>query len=227
MRVHAVAVVVLSIIIIGVALIAITQSYQVAESSEVSFKLEVRVVDDQMVLYYTPNSLFQSSYEIRYYVISEKDGETLEYHGVSVAKDISLTAPLRLWAMKEEGRSYEVYTRIIDEKGKILHYSVALISEKTLSEEEWKKIGERFVEKSPTYTFDGFDLNFVKMERKGEKLILTYEFSSKHSGYGERTDEILLQVITPHEVVLTVEKNAMVSAVMDDKWDMMNQRFLR
>jgi hypothetical protein len=61
-----------------------------------------------------------------------------------------------------------------------------------------------------------------------EKLPILYrvkiEFECAHSGYGDRTGMILLQVITPHEIVIGVEKGKVVSALIDDKWDELSNR---
>jgi hypothetical protein len=51
-------------------------------------------------------------------------------------------------------------------------------------------------------------------------------FESRHAGYGDRTGQMLAQVITTHEAVVTVERGAIESAIMDEKWDMINQKML-
>ena len=53
-----------------------------------------------------------------------------------------------------------------------------------------------------------------------------YRFESRHAGYGDRTGQMLAQVITPHEAVITVERGEIKSAIMDEKWDMINQKIL-
>jgi hypothetical protein len=50
-----------------------------------------------------------------------------------------------------------------------------------------------------------------------------YRFDSTQAGYGDRTGQMLAQVITPHEAIITVEKGVVKSAVMDGKWDMLTQ----
>jgi hypothetical protein len=37
---------------------------------------------------------------------------------------------------------------------------------------------------------------------------------------------MLAQVITPHEAVITVERGEIKSAIMDEKWNMINQKML-
>ncbi|MBC7114574.1 MAG: hypothetical protein PWR09_1114 [Archaeoglobi archaeon] len=225
MKVRVSSLLLLAILVLGILLVATAQLNQSFSSSEVTFSVESRVVDDQLILILTPSSVTPSSFSIQYAVRMERGNETLEYQGAGVLRDISLSEPINLWVQKEENASYEIYVKVIDEKGRIVHYSLSLISESP-SEEEWKEIGMRFVERSPTYEFDGFNLKFAGMERKGEKLILSYEFTSKHSGYGDRSGKMLAQVLTQHRVEIVVEKDEIVSAIMDGKWDMINQRIL-
>ncbi len=54
----------------------------------------------------------------------------------------------------------------------------------------------------------------------------TFEFDSRHAGYGDRTGQVLAQVITPHRAVVTVEEGEVTSAVMDGKWDMLRQEMI-
>jgi hypothetical protein len=51
----------------------------------------------------------------------------------------------------------------------------------------------------------------------------TYEFDSRHAGCGDRTGEMLAQVVTHHAAVITVEEGKVTVAVMDDYWDMKNK----
>lgn len=37
---------------------------------------------------------------------------------------------------------------------------------------------------------------------------------------------MLLQVITPHEVIITVQDGKVTTAVMDSVWDMVNQEMI-
>jgi len=227
MKVRITSLILLAIIVLGVVLVAVSQGYQSSGTSEVQFRAESSVLDDQILIRYVPNSIGPSSYELRYYVVSQKNGVALEYQGSALMKDVSISRPITLWAMREENKSYEVYTLINDENGRALHYTLIIISDEPLSEQQWREAGRRFVELSPTYRFDGFDLRFAGAEKKGDKLILSYEFKSRHSGYGDRTGKILAEVITPHRAVLVIEDGELISAVMDEKWDMINQRFLR
>ena len=64
---------------------------------------------------------------------------------------------------------------------------------------------------SPTYTFDGSDLKLI--DRKGNTF--TFEFVSRQGGYGDRTNLMVPQVITPHKMVVVVENNVVIDATTD------------
>ena len=64
---------------------------------------------------------------------------------------------------------------------------------------------------SPTYTFDGSDLELI--DREGNTF--TFEFVSRYGGYGDRTNQIVTQVITPHKMIVVVENGVVVDALTD------------
>lgn len=93
------------------------------------------------------------------------------------------------------------------------------------SESGSRQIAQDFIENDTTYVFDGLEdtlklTNTVKIDNGWQ---FTYEFDSAHSGYGDRTGEVLAAVITHHVAVITVENGAVTAAVMDDYWDMKNK----
>lgn len=105
----------------------------------------------------------------------------------------------------------------------------------TITQEESRQIAGDFVRNSPTFKFDGIEdtLNFVKAdilrtsnERTPFGWQFTFEFQCQQSGYGDRTGQILAKVITPHKAVINVEQGKVTEAVMDQKWDMINQKML-
>jgi len=100
---------------------------------------------------------------------------------------------------------------------------------KQMSEEESRKVAEDFVRNSPTFVFDGIEgtlrLADTLRPRCPYCWVFIFEFDSEHTGYGDRTGQVLAQVITRHEVSIAVERLEITSAaVMDNKWDMINQR---
>jgi hypothetical protein len=91
-----------------------------------------------------------------------------------------------------------------------------------------QQIAQNFAENEATFKFDGmkdtFKLTETKVLSDGYEFVL--EFESSQAGYGDRTDMVLAQVITPHQDVIVVKQGQVFSAVMDGKWDMMTQQFL-
>lgn len=94
--------------------------------------------------------------------------------------------------------------------------------------EEWgRDLAEEFVRNSPTFAFDGIE-DTLKLEETLYPDIenawqFVFQFESRHAGYGDRTGQMLSQVITPHEAVITVEQGKVISAIMDGKWDILRQ----
>lgn len=118
----------------------------------------------------------------------------------------------------------EVSYAIMDGRWNMLTQSIII------SEDNSRQLALEFVENSPTYKLDGIEdsLELVEtlypdMENAWQFVI---QFESRHAGYGDRTGEMLAQVITPHEAIITIENGAVKSAVMDSKWDMIEQKML-
>ncbi len=86
-----------------------------------------------------------------------------------------------------------------------------------------------FVKSSPTFAFDGIE-NTLKVEivtvRESypEQYEIEATFSSSAAGYGDRSDKFLAQVITPHTLKIVVSSGNVISAIMDEKWDELNQK---
>ena len=83
---------------------------------------------------------------------------------------------------------------------------------------EWIRI------ESPTFRFDGRDLQLE--ERLDPDIAgcndcyqFVYSFESTHAGYGDRSGENVAQVITPHEMIVTVESGVVTNAITDEKYD--------
>ena len=94
---------------------------------------------------------------------------------------------------------------------------------------EPKAVALSYLLASPTFLFDGMDstirvVDVVQLESLPVKYVFTIKFSCLHSGYGNRTGENLLQVITPHIAVITIVEGMAKSAVLDGVWDELNQR---
>jgi hypothetical protein len=99
-----------------------------------------------------------------------------------------------------------------------------------MTEEEARQMAENFVKNSPTFTFDGIEDTLQLVETLYPDIEnawqFVFQFESRQAGYGDRTGQMLLQVITPHEAIVTVEHGEVTSAVLDGNWDMKEQRFI-
>jgi hypothetical protein len=92
---------------------------------------------------------------------------------------------------------------------------------------EAEMIARTWIENSPTYSFDGFDLkleNHEILETIPEQHFLTYTFMSRHGGYGNRTGQMTTQVLTPHKIEIIVSEKNITSAVIDGEWDELSQQ---
>lgn len=80
-----------------------------------------------------------------------------------------------------------------------------------------------FVKTDSTFKFDGMaDTLKVSLNHTiaNDKYEIMAEFTSAHGGYGNRFDQMVIQALTPHKAILTVEKGQIVAAIMDNQWDM-------
>lgn len=96
--------------------------------------------------------------------------------------------------------------------------------------EESRQTAQDYVTNCPTFKFDGIpetlELADTLTLRCPSCWTFIFKFDSRHAGYGDRTDQILAQVITPHEASITVIQGEVTSAVMDERWDMMFQMII-
>ena len=90
----------------------------------------------------------------------------------------------------------------------------ALLEELKTTASDW------VVNNAPTYLYDGSELTFKSAEQIAEESYkLTFEFTSAAAGYGDRTDEMVAQVITEHEIEIIVEQGQVISAITDGVYD--------
>lgn len=99
-----------------------------------------------------------------------------------------------------------------------------------MSQEESQRIAEEFMRNSPTFVFDGIKDTLALIDTTALRCPycwqFTFEFESRHAGYGDRTGQALAQVITPHRATITVVQGEIIYAVMDGKWNMIDQKLL-
>ncbi len=93
------------------------------------------------------------------------------------------------------------------------------------------RIALEFMRNSPTYKFDGIPETLMfkdhsTLESLRLRHVVTVVFDCRQSGYGDRTEQVLAQVVTHHGAVVRVVKTTIVSAVIDQRWDEVNQRIL-
>lgn len=93
---------------------------------------------------------------------------------------------------------------------------------------EAENIAMNWLKEAPTFSFDGIEssmrvIDTVIAESYPEQYFITIVFECAHPGYGDRTGESLIQVITEHTAVVVVSAGEVRSAVIDDAWDEFNQ----
>lgn len=100
-----------------------------------------------------------------------------------------------------------------------------------MTQEKAQKMAEEFLRSCPTIAFDGIE-DSIKLTGSFESCPCSpgwsfhFEFDCKHPGYGDRTGQVLSEVITHHvaEIHIGVGELAKVTfAIMDSQWDMINQ----
>jgi len=95
-----------------------------------------------------------------------------------------------------------------------------------LDESQMKKLAEIGIREAPTYRYDGSGLEFVsyvQQESNPVRHVFTYNFTSSHAGYGDRSGKVTAQVITEHSIKVTIADGNVLSAVIDEKWDEIGQ----
>jgi len=97
------------------------------------------------------------------------------------------------------------------------------------SKEYSQNVAEEFVRLETTFRFDGIPetLEVTSTASVGGGWQFTIEFDSRYAGYGNRSGQMLAQVITHHITEVTVQAGLGVTkAVMDGVWDMVELRML-
>lgn len=92
------------------------------------------------------------------------------------------------------------------------------------------KIAEQWMQKNAqTYVFDGMDLSLKETlypDIAGCENChqFVFSFNSRHAGYGNREGEMLAQVITPHETIITIENKKVINALTDNVFDEISKK---
>ena len=95
--------------------------------------------------------------------------------------------------------------------------------------DEAEELAIEFIESSPTFSFDGVPgsieiIDVVAAESYPVQYFITVAFECSHAGYGDRTGQVLAQVITRHVMRINISDDQVLNAVIDGKWDELNQR---
>jgi hypothetical protein len=99
----------------------------------------------------------------------------------------------------------------------------------SISEDEMAvEVALVFLKNRATFKFDGIPETLMIsetliLESFPVQYVVTITFDSKHAGYGDRTGQILAQVITHHTARITVVNGGVVSAILDERWNELNQ----
>jgi hypothetical protein len=92
-------------------------------------------------------------------------------------------------------------------------------------------IALEFLRNGATFKFDGIE-DSIKIEETRilesypVQYIVIISFESRHAGYGDRAGQFLAQVITPHNTWIKIVEDEVVSAILDNTWDELNQKEL-
>ena len=95
--------------------------------------------------------------------------------------------------------------------------------------DEASKIATDFIKVSPTYRFDGIEGSMnvsstvlAQTFASPSFWIVTVEFDCSHSGYGNRTGQMVLESIQHHIAVVHVAGGQVTVAVIGGVWDELN-----
>ncbi len=85
---------------------------------------------------------------------------------------------------------------------------------------------------APTFRFDGIPETLKvsalrTVETPSPHYIVEAIFECRHTGYGDRTGQMLPMVITPHTAKVKIEGGKATSIILDGIWDELNQKPLQ
>ena len=86
---------------------------------------------------------------------------------------------------------------------------------------------KQLITTSPTFAFDGIvdslEIKIISADTYESKYFLEGKFKTLHTGYGDRTNLELSKDITLHIIEISVVDGQIISAVIDNQWDELNQ----
>jgi len=85
----------------------------------------------------------------------------------------------------------------------------------------------QFIINGPTFSYDGIsdslEIKIVSADDSDSKFLLEGKFKTLHTGYGNRGNLDLPEDITLHTIRVSVVDEKIISAVIDNQWDELNQ----
>jgi hypothetical protein len=91
-------------------------------------------------------------------------------------------------------------------------------------------LATQFLHNMPTYAFDGMadTVKMINVEplRMPYTWEVTFEFTSSHGGYGDRTGQIVTMVLTTHQTKIVVSEGKIIRAITDEVYDEINDTML-
>ncbi len=162
--------------------------------------------------------------------VSGAGGETVEFS--SGEWTITVSYPV----LPPEDTAYDVviantelgwsWTGTVEADGSITEFDPF----KQPNKEKSRVIAKEFLRSSPTFSTSGMADTLRLVDTKTPFCafcwIFIYEFDSRHAGYGDTSGQATDQVITPHRAEIYLREFKVKSAVMDDKWDMVEQQLI-
>jgi len=103
-----------------------------------------------------------------------------------------------------------------------------LKSEAEFTEEDAIKLAKAFVENSSTYVYDGYDLRLLSTKEHSYYWDIVFIYTSKHMGYGNRTNDNPPPKRTLHRIKVRINKfGRIIGALVDNKYDELERDMAR
>jgi spore germination protein GerM len=94
---------------------------------------------------------------------------------------------------------------------------------------EAQELARQWIENNaPTYVFDGESLELLNQEEIIENSLYSFvfQFKSRGAGYGDRSGQIIAQVITDHTIEIVIDNKEVIKAVTDEIYSELDARMI-
>ncbi|MCX6005332.1 MAG: hypothetical protein NT082_06640 [Chloroflexi bacterium] len=89
-------------------------------------------------------------------------------------------------------------------------------------------IAENYLKGTATFQFDGVQGSIKLLTNEALKdksgWLLTYTFQTTHPGHGNRSSQVLAQVITAHRAVIEIKQCKVTSVICDNSWNLIEDK---